>query len=124
MRLNIYPGEFRADRAPGRAEAVVAEDPDLGEVARVVADRDGLADKGRERRLDVAQALEPDPVAVHLTRPDDGQQQKIELLQRGRQARREAVRLPPHRRRCPCAGMGSLVVVLEQETSEGHVEIA
>ena len=32
-------------------------------------------------------------------RPDDGQKQKIELLQRAWQSRREAVRLPPHQRR-------------------------
>jgi hypothetical protein len=35
-------------------EPVAVEDPDLGQVSRVVADRDGLADVGGQRRIGVA----------------------------------------------------------------------
>ena len=38
-------------------------DPDLGDVARVVADGDALAHEGGERGIEIAQAAEADAVA-------------------------------------------------------------
>lgn len=49
-------------------EPVAVKDPDLGRVARVVADGDGLADAGGQRRVDVAWPLETDAVASHAAR--------------------------------------------------------
>ena len=54
-------GVFLAHRAAEEAGAV--EEPDFGQVARVIADGDRLADEARERRGDVAQALEADAIA-------------------------------------------------------------
>jgi hypothetical protein len=79
LEADCLASELRADGAAD--EALIPENPDLGEVARVVADCDRLADEGRECRIDVAQALEPYSVALHPAGPSDGQQEKVELLQ-------------------------------------------
>ena len=55
---------IRTDRAA--EEAAPVEHPDLGNVARVVADGDALPDECGERRIHVAQALKVDPVPAHL----------------------------------------------------------
>ena len=80
-------------------ELVAVEHPDLGQVARVVADGDGLADIRGQHRINVAQALEVDAVAPHAARLGEHDQQQVEVLQALGAARQEAV-APPSVERC------------------------
>ncbi len=57
------------------------EDPDLAEVAGVVADGDRFADVGGKDRVEVAQALEANAVAVHHPGRGDLDEQQVELLE-------------------------------------------
>jgi hypothetical protein len=65
----------------GADEGVVVVDADLGDVARVVADRDGLADERRQGRREVALALEVDAVALDRAVLGHGQQQPVQFLE-------------------------------------------
>ena len=117
---------LQADRLAGQLladgpaeEAVLVVDADLGQVARVVADRHRLADVGRQRQVEVAEALEADAVLLDPARLGDGQQQQVELLQRVRQARQEAARLPALLGRDARLAVDALVVVVEEERRAG-----
>lgn len=52
-----------------------------------MADHDGFADVRRERRVEIAKALEADAVGMDLARLGDRQQEQVELLNAFRQAR-------------------------------------
>ena len=62
-------------------EVLAVEDSDLGHVARVVADRDGLTDIGRQSRGHIAQALKMDAVAAHAARLGNHDEQQVESLE-------------------------------------------
>ena len=70
------------------------EDPDLGHVARVVADDDLLADVVGQDRVEVSQPLKPDSVGMDLAGLGDGQQQQVQALQRVGQVRQEPAGVP------------------------------
>ena len=75
------PGVLGADR-PAQERAAV-EDPDLGQIAGVIADGHRLADVGGQHRVQVAQALEVDAVALDGAGLGDHHQQQVQVLQRG-----------------------------------------
>ena len=114
-------GQVGADR-PAQ-EAVLVEDPDLGHVARVVADDDALADVGGQHRVQVAQRLEVDAVGVDRARPGDGQEQQVELFQRAGHARDEGAGLPPLLRRHAGLTMRRGVVGRPDEHPDRLVEL-
>ena len=62
-------------------ELVVIEDADLGDVPGVVPDDDGPAHEPGERRRDVAQSLEVDPVTLDGPGAGDREQERIEVLE-------------------------------------------
>ena len=66
-------------------EVVTEVDAQFGHVARIVADREILADIRGERDVEIAQALKVNPILVYTTWLGDGEQQEIELLERVRQ---------------------------------------
>jgi len=96
-RLDVFEGDGRpgvlgADR-PAQ-EPVAMEHPDLGDIARVVADGHLAPDVGGECGVEVAQALEADAVAVHGAGLGDHDQQQVEGCQALRTPRQPAVGLP------------------------------
>ena len=82
-------GVLLADRTA--QELVAVEHPDFGQVARIVADGDGLADIGGQDRIDVAQSLEMNAVAPHAARLGEHDEQQVEVLQAFGDARQEAL---------------------------------
>ena len=61
-------------------QRVVVVDPDLGEIPRVVADGDVMADKRCQGRADVALALEVDAVSLDSAVGGDPQQESVEFF--------------------------------------------
>ena len=72
-------GELRADSAAEKLAAM--EEPDLGHVARIVAQHHTLADIRREGGVDVAHALKTHTIRMDFAGFGDRQKQQIELLQ-------------------------------------------
>ena len=104
-------------------EAVAVEDADLREVARVEADRDGLADEARQGGADVAQALEADAVALDHARLGVLDQEEVEFLQALGQARQEAACGPGLARRGARLRVGAGVVGADDEGADHTVEL-
>jgi len=65
----------------GADEGVVVVDPDLGDVAGVVADCDGVSDEGCKSRGEVALAMEMDAVALYDPVVRSGEKEPVELLE-------------------------------------------
>jgi hypothetical protein len=99
------------------------EDPDLGQVARVVADGDRLADEAGERRGDVAQALEADAVAPHAPRLGVQDQQEVEVLEGVGKARQETPAAPGVERGRADPAVDADVVGAGDERGECAVEL-
>ena len=96
-RLDVLQGHdlagvFLAHRPAEKL--LVVEDPDLGQVARIIANGDGVADIGRQGRVAVAQPLEANAVAPHDARLGVHHQQQIEVFEAVGQARQEAGAAP------------------------------
>ncbi len=104
-------------------EPVAVEHSDLGQVARIVADGDGLADVAGERRAGVAQALEVDAVAPNDTQPGVHDQQQIELLQALGQPRQKTVLAPSVERHSAGLAVGAKVVRAGDEGADGPVQL-
>src|SRR5271165_1723058 len=98
------------------------KDADFREIAGIVADRDGFADIGRERRIDVAQALKPYAVPLHRARLGDRQQKKVEIVEAVWHAWQPASSAPRRMRRFFDLAMRTLIVVPDDECSERGVE--
>ncbi len=94
MSLSVTTSPACSSLTARQRKPVAVEQPDLGQVARVVADGDRLADEAGERRGDVAQALEADAVAPHATRLGMQDQQEVEVLEAVGKARQEALATP------------------------------
>src|SRR5208282_1751847 len=114
-------GEFLAN-GPAQ-EAVVPVDTNFRDVRGVVADRHGFPDEGSKNGIDVTQGLEADTVAMHLARPDNGEQKQVELFQRHRHVRPEAASAPSRLRGLPGHAVRRVVVGLKYEMPKRSVEL-
>ena len=114
-------GVFLAHRSA--QEAVAVEHPHLGQVARVVAQGDGLADVAGERRAGVAQALEADAVAPDHARLGVHDQQQIQILQALGQTRQKAAAPPGVERRVAGLAVRTEVVarIIHDGAAQGFV---
>jgi len=99
------------------------EDPDLAEVAGVVADGDGLTDVGGEGRVEVAQTLEADAVAVHHPGLGDLDEQQVQLLEAVGGAGQPAVGDPGLLRALPGLAVLPLVVGTGDPLPDRGVEL-
>jgi len=99
------------------------EDPYLGQVARVVADGDGLADISCQRRVEVAQALEVNAVTPDAARLGVHDQEQVKVFQAIWAARQEAA-APPGVERC-LAGLAVTADVVRagDEGADGPVQL-
>ena len=104
-------------------EAVAVKHPDLGQVARVVADSDGLPDIRGQQRVNVAQPLEVDAVALHAARLGEHDQQQVEVLQALGAARQEAAAPPGIERRLAGLAVQPGVVGAGDEGAHGPVQL-
>ena len=102
---------------------VFVEDPDLGEVPGVVADRDRLAYVGNEADIEVTQALEPDAVGVHEPGTGHGEQQKVEVLYVFGELGYEAVGFPARPGCLARLTVLAVMVVIDDETVQRGVKL-
>jgi len=65
-------------------ETILVKHADFGHVSGIVTDDDRLANVCCQGRIEVTPAEKPDTIAAHFARFGHGQQQEIELLERGR----------------------------------------
>ena len=69
------PGEVLADRPAEKRVPVI--DPDFSHIAGVIADHHILAHVGRHGRVEIAEALKANAIALHASRFRDGQEQQV-----------------------------------------------
>ena len=92
LQRDHLAGVLLADRSAEKGVAV--EQPDLGQVARVVADGHRLAHESRERGRHVAQPLEVDAITPDSARRGVQEQQEVKLFQGFGQTREKPLAAP------------------------------
>lgn len=114
-------GIFRADGTT--QEAVLVEDTDLTEVARVVANRDAFADIGSKDRAHKTQPLKMHTVAAHESRLCDHDEQQVEVVDTVGHLRKPAVGAPRRQRRQPRLAMSADIVGVLDPRADDSIEI-
>ena len=121
---------FQADRLSGvlltdrtAQEMVLMKHAHFTQVARIVANRHRLPDIGGERGIEIPNSLEVDAVAAHDARPGDLHQQQIEILQALGHAGEPPIGEPRRVRRHLDFAMYPGVVVFNEVSAQGVLEL-
>ncbi len=120
-RGNGSASEFRTD-GPAQ-ELVLVKDTDFGHVPRVKPQRHRFPNVCRQRGRKVSQALEVNPIDAHLTRLGHLNQQQVQVVQRVRHPRHEALGFPAFGGRYLRLGTFTTVVNLQQKCPEPGIEV-
>ena len=96
FQRNDLTGVFFAHRTAKKL--VTVENPNLGEVARIVPDGNLVSDIARQGRMAIAESLKVDTVAPHDARLGMHDEQQIEIFEVFGQTWQESVAAPGIRR--------------------------
>ena len=109
-------GLSRSFSTDGPAEkAVVMQDADFRHVSWIIANDDRLPHIGRQREIEVPQALEMNAIRAYFATLGHGQQQQIELVEAFRQSGEKTTAFPSGLRRLPRFTVRMLMILVENE---------
>jgi hypothetical protein len=107
----------RSFRTNGPTEkALVMKETDFGHIPWVIAHAHGFPHVGRQREIEVAQALEMHAIGTHRATFRHGQSQQIELVKTLGEPRQKAAAFPARLRWLPRLTMGLLMILIQDKT--------
>ena len=91
------------------------QDADFRHVSWIIANDDRLPHIGRQREIEVPQALEMNAIRAYFATLGHGQQQQIELVEALRQSGEKTTAFPSGLRRLPRFTVRMLMILVENE---------